>query len=120
MRTSLIAGLMLIVCANQGTAQTDLETALSANFTMPGCREARPAATGEQDYLFLQGLCHGKLQGVVDTAQAARAICPHGGVADYDQALRAVVQFIDARPNQGNQRFTKLALEALRAAWPCR
>ena len=127
MRTLMVVGLMLILGANQARAETDLERARastkrieSATFTMPGCHEARPATTSEQDYLFLQGLCHGKMQGVIDTAQATRSVCPPDGVADYEQALHIVVKYIDGRLNQGDQRFTRLAFEALRAAWPCR
>jgi hypothetical protein len=36
------------------------------------------------------------------------------------QAVRIVVQFIDARPARLHERFTLLALEALTAAWPCK
>jgi hypothetical protein len=31
-----------------------------------------------------------------------------------------VVKYIDERPERMHERFTKLAYEALKAAWPCK
>jgi Rap1a immunity proteins len=34
--------------------------------------------------------------------------------------ILTVIKYIDARPQRMNERFAKLAYEALKAAWPCK
>jgi hypothetical protein len=36
------------------------------------------------------------------------------------EVVRVVVEYIHARPERMDERFTTLALEALRGAWPCK
>jgi hypothetical protein len=36
------------------------------------------------------------------------------------EVVRVVVEFIHARPERMEERFTTLALEALTATWPCK
>jgi Rap1a immunity proteins len=45
--------------------------------------------------------------------------CPPKGVTS-GQALRVVVTYIDAIPARMHENFKYLAVEALRAAWPCK
>jgi hypothetical protein len=85
----------------------------SANVTMRGCREV--IADSGKDY-FLQGVCSGI---VVGLPFASPDICaPSEGTPE--QAIRVVVKYIDDRPARLNEKFLPLALEALRAAWPCK
>jgi hypothetical protein len=54
-----------------------------------------------------------------DTGAALKQICaPHGVI--LNDAVRVVVDFICARPERMDERFTALALEALTAAWACK
>jgi hypothetical protein len=39
---------------------------------------------------------------------------------DAEQGVRVVVAYIEKRPERAGEDFTTLALEALRAKWPCR
>jgi hypothetical protein len=44
--------------------------------------------------------------------------CPPGDT-QAEQGVRAVVAYIEKRPERGWEDFTTVALEALRASWPC-
>jgi hypothetical protein len=106
-------------------AKADVDTS-SANWLMPGCRafiSDSPDATipnaSRNAALLLQGLCAGNVEGVWDTAFRFGEVCsPEGAI--NEQAVRVVVQYIDARPARMQERFAGLALEALIAAWPCK
>jgi hypothetical protein len=45
-------------------------------------------------------------------------IAPAGEI--HGQSIRVVVKYIDDRPERQHEDFMALALEALRAAWPCK
>jgi Rap1a immunity proteins len=59
---------------------------------------------------FLDGLSFG-LEG--------RDFCPPREVTT-GQGVAVVVKYIEARPKRMHERFGDLALEALKAAWPCK
>jgi len=85
---------------------------------MPGCRgwldnnKPTPRPTEALD----EGICVGMIQGL---AYAAPRICPPD-VYTTGQALRVVVLYIEGKPARLHEDFMALALEALRAAWPCK
>jgi Rap1a immunity proteins len=85
----------------------------SANFVMPGCRAFLTDDEGAG--LFLEGWCGGLVSGLVESESncAPSAVTPR-------QLVRVVVQYVDARPARMHESFKKLALEALKAAWPCK
>jgi hypothetical protein len=87
----------------------------SANFVMPGCRNA----VSEQ-YGFLEGYCTGIVVGIIGIGGAPGACLAVPDAVTSSQAVRVVIVYIDARPARMHEHFTELALEALRAAWPCR
>lgn len=107
---ALCAGSILL----PAVASAQVEPA-SATWIMPGCRAAiaeprsRPA-----DYD--QGLCTGIVRGI---SYVDLDMCAPGKVT-LGQMLRVVVRYIDMRPERQHENFVLLALEALRAAWPCR
>jgi hypothetical protein len=113
-RLVAVACLMLAMPVTSAQSQTDTS---SANAVMPGCRSwlARDQRVNDLD----QGLCAGQVEGIWGTAIALDRVCSPKGVI-LGQAIRVVVQFIDARPARMHERFTWLALEALIAAWPCK
>jgi hypothetical protein len=93
----------------------------SANEDMPGCRahiamiDKKPYETSSS-FFFQQGYCMGTIQGIFS---ALMDICAPPGVTKT-QMIRVVVKYIDDRPARLNEDFNALAVEALRAAWPCK
>ena len=89
--------------------------ATTANELIPHCRawlENVTTGKGVMD----QSICFGIVRGI---AFAAPNVCRPDGVTS-GQALRVVVQYIEQRPARMHEDFEKLALEALRVAWPCK
>jgi Ssp1 endopeptidase immunity protein Rap1a len=109
--TCVIATVGLILLA-QARAEEDMG---SAGHLLPACHLAASGAASE---LYLQGICVGQVEGVLDTAQAAGTVCPPRG-ASNGLAVAEVVRYIDAHTARKNERFTALALSALKAVWPC-
>jgi hypothetical protein len=109
----LVLGLpVLLVVTMEGAEAREM----SANNIMPGCRSA---LTREAKDYPAQGYCQGLVRGVWDMAKVAGNVCGPNG-ATNEQGVRVVVEYIDqANPARLRERFTHLALEALRAAWPC-
>jgi Rap1a immunity proteins len=83
--------------------------ATSANYIVPDCRASIGPA-------LRQGRCSGIVEGFVF---AGKDVCAPRA-ATTEQAVRIVVQYIDKIPERQHEDFRKLAVEALRAAWPCR
>jgi Rap1a immunity proteins len=71
--------------------------------------------------VFMEGMCLGVLQGMSGVARALpadiRSCQPPGN--PYKDLLAVVVRFLDAHPERLHESFGKLALEALREAYPC-
>ena len=104
---------LLLLNAVISTASAQQETA-SANRRMPGCRGA--VTPNDNSDRFLKGVC----TGAVDALMAAvDDICPPPQ-ATIGQALRVVVKYIDDRPARLHEDFKSLAVEAMRASWPCK
>src|SRR5262245_3262642 len=85
----------------------------SANTVMKGCRSY--IAGDRYNEPFLQGVCTGEIDAIVDLS---RSCAPNGST--LGQAVRVVAAYIDARPARSHEDFSTLALEALKDAWPCR
>lgn len=120
--------LMALMITTAAAAEEETE---SANFLLPYCKIA-PVQAGNK--AFLVGRCVGLVQGIADTlglAKEANAkeangerlnpLCvdrPKG--ANTDQAVKVVVRYGDAHPEQTRAPFTVIAALALTEAWPCR
>jgi hypothetical protein len=107
-----LRGIIVIAAAMLSSGAAFADTT-SANATMPGCREflvrdSRKEAWG-------QPYCVGVIVGLMMVSDNS---CGPPN-ATTNQIIRVVVQYIDARPARMHEDFRKLALEALRAAWPC-
>jgi hypothetical protein len=85
----------------------------SANDVMPGCRAV---VEDKNTNIYMRGYCLGLISGVYSMSQG---ICAPAEVTN-SQLARVVVQYIDARPARMHEDFKKFALEAMKAAWPCR
>ena len=107
-RIVLITALIL----SSGSAFAEEDTT-SANYLMPGCRNL---LTENNSRTYLQGVCAGLISALfymsVDT-------CPPAGVTRA-KINRVVVQHIASRPARMQEDFKDLALEAMKAAWPCK
>jgi Rap1a immunity proteins len=87
----------------------------SATWVMPGCR-TYVSDTGWNENGFKAGICTGIVRGI--SYMDGGGMCTPEAVTQ-DQRVRVVAHYIDARPARQHESFTKLAVEALRAAWPC-
>jgi len=105
--------LIIALIMNYGLAfAEDINT---ANNRIVGCRaylQAKAAPTFDFD----AGVCSGIVEGVGDKTLD---VCAPAS-ATKEQAVQVVVQYIDSRPARLHDDFRALALEALRAAWPCK
>jgi hypothetical protein len=68
---------------------------------------------------FRYGVCLGEVVGVWHAAAWSGWVCSPPGAIN-DEAVRIVIQYIDARPARLHEDFALLAAEALKVAWPCR
>ena len=94
----------------------------SADYVMPGCRDAASLITlskvGEsEEEASLMGFCAGIVVGLSFNGQAYGICVPPGTTAQ--QATSVVVQYIDGQPARIHEAFNCLAVDALRANWPC-
>ena len=102
-RIVLITALIL----SSGSAFAEEDTT-SANYLMPGCRNLLT----ENNSSVCAGLVSALFYMSVDT-------CPPAGVTRA-KINRVVVQYIASRPARMQEDFKDLALEAMKAAWPCK
>ena len=63
--------------------------------------------------------CSGIIEGL-SYRDDGKTVCPPKGSVTNGQMIRVVVKYIDDRPERQQEYFKVLALEAFRAAWPCK
>jgi len=100
----------LILATQPASAEEDMD---SAEYIMPGCRQFLVSNT---PFHFLDGNCNG----VVDDIEFASADLCAPRDSTLRDAVRVVVQYIDAQPDRQQESFRALAREALTVAWPCK
>jgi hypothetical protein len=103
--------------------------AASANEVLPACKlylsiVDRHGAAREAEVVHLMdaGECLGAVYAMLNVSQALAEpfkACPPADTQP-EQGVRAVVAYIEKRPERGREDFIRLALEAFRASWPCR
>jgi hypothetical protein len=110
----IVAALML----SGGPVSAEKDTT-SANYVMRGCRGFL-TDEGTHTEPFLEGWCAGIVHAALNYLAGDNGNhCPPNGVT-VGQSVRVVVRYIDARPARMHEDFKKLALEAMKAAWPCK
>ena len=124
MTTRATARLVAVACLliALGTARVHSQPEGSANAIMPGCvvdLTPAPRRRGPVPTPVEAGECLGEVDGIVETARKFGEVCPPPDVTT-GQAVHVVVQYINARPERMHEQFSRLALEALTAAWPCK
>ena len=102
--------------------------AASANDVLPACKLYlsvldRHGAAKETEIVHLMdaGECLGAVYALLNVSRALTEplkFCPPSN-AQPDQGVRVVVTYIEKSPERAHDDFTVLALEALRAMWPC-
>lgn len=94
------------------------ENLASANSYLPGCRDfiVDNWAGGARE-AYQRGQCSGFIAGLIYEA-AGTSFCMPPGVT-YEQGVRIVIAYIEARPQRLQESFGLLAREALMAVWPC-
>jgi hypothetical protein len=93
------------------------EDTFSANYWLPHCKEYLAAK-----YSAHALTCLGQVAALMQTGpilQPTLTFCAPVGVT-AEQALRVVVQTLEAHPEKLQANFAGLAIGALRQAWPCR
>jgi hypothetical protein len=103
--------------------------AASAIEVLPACKlylaiidRHGAARESEIAHLMDAGECLGAVYAMLNVSEALPEplkACPPADTQP-DKGVRAVVAFIEKRPERSRENFTKLALEALRSNWPCR
>ena len=102
--------------------------AASANEVLPACKlylsvVDRHGAVGQSEipHLMDAGECLGAvyvLLTVAHTLPKPLKFCPPVAF-EAERGVRVVVAYIEDRPERTREDFTMLALETLRAKWPC-
>ena len=116
--SSIIVIALLLNCRIASTQQDQY----SANSIMADCREEAaviPFSNPSNEHSDLAHFCLGIIVGVSYMGRSDGTICVPVGVT-REQAVRAVVQYIDGQPARMNENFVPLAIEALQATWPCK
>jgi hypothetical protein len=120
---ALILGIALaLVLDVSALAQDDKFT---AKYLLPYCRDAitNKAPTVPSDAV-MQGMCVGMIDALdflmsqLPAEDKEYRSCPPSD-ATLKQTVQVVMKYIDERPERMNESFKKLAIEAIREAWPC-
>jgi hypothetical protein len=117
-----VIALIMAMIFNGGIAVAE-PNQTSADYVMSGCRDAATLITfsnvreSEEDASRM-GFCAGIVVGLSFMGQPYGICVPAGTTAQ--QATSIVVQYIDGQPaRETHEDFNSLAVEALRANWPC-
>jgi hypothetical protein len=88
---------------------------VSAAYVLDGCKDKEKPTS--------QGRCLGQIEiilflGFADSLAPKAKFCPPDG-ATVAQTQKVILKYIEDRPQRLHEPFMFLALEAVRAAWPC-
>jgi Ssp1 endopeptidase immunity protein Rap1a len=117
MRLSILVSAMVLTVP--ALAQSD--PSASTGSMLPHCRDwidrvpTKPADTS------LAGICAGTVAAALHYStllEAPYKSCPPKGTTN-GQAIGAVVRYLEAHPEVGDQDFRMQTLSALRTTWPC-
>ena len=134
MRALISSALMVLTITTAGAA----ENPRSASYILPACRDAIARANSSSP--FLQGYCMGIVSEIshmgLMVALTQNFTSYTNGVPEpmirkmlclvapddvtTDQMVRVVVTYFEKHPTRMHEDFRDLALEALRAEWPCK
>jgi Rap1a immunity proteins len=123
MRALIFGIAMGLALATSAPAQQNDK--FTAKYLLPYCRDAmnNKAPTLSSDAV-MQGMCVGMVDALdflmsdLPAEDKEYRSCPPSD-ATLKQTVQVVIAYIDARPERMNESFKKLAIEAIRDAWPC-
>jgi hypothetical protein len=123
MRFSHLAVVGLVMSLSSASAET-----ASVTDVLPACKlflsiMDRQGTVREADVVHLMdaGECLGAVYAMLNLSTALTEplrFCPPND-AEAEQAVRAIVAYVEKIPERAREDFMTLALEALRATWPC-
>lgn len=125
MKLNAPLGVMFMACSMLPTQAT--ATSEDTNQLVDGCRLLISITSGVSDSglstnaALWMGKCSGMLEVAVDLGPRLTErlrYCPPGA-ATYQQAAKVYVKFVDAHPERLHELPLILALDSLKAAWPC-
>jgi hypothetical protein len=120
LRTLISSAMLALAVTTARAAEPD---GYSGNFMLPYCKDYLSGS----DTLDV-GFCAGVVEGIgymaailqmSSTPGAGPPLCVPKGVT-RGQTVRAVVNYIEARPKRMDEPFWQLTFEALLDAWPCK
>jgi Rap1a immunity proteins len=116
-----VLGAIALMIFNCGVAVAE-PNQTSADYVMSGCRDAASLIAfsnvrESEEEAYRKGLCAGIIVGLSFIGQPFGICVPSGTTAQ--QATSVVVQYIDGQPARIHEDFNPVAVEALRANWPC-
>ena len=116
-----VLGAIALMIFNCGVAVAE-PNQTSADYVMSGCRDAASLIAfsnvrESEEEAYRKGLCAGIIVGLSFIGQP-QGICVPAGTTT-EQATSIVVQYIDGQPARIHEDFNRIAVEALRAHWPC-
>ncbi len=105
-----VAVALLLAGVGEAQGQRTFET---GNDYIRNCQQAQTSARGN----FGQGVCMGVIGGIFYWSESFEACTPEG--ANWGQALRVVVGYMERNPARLHLSFPEIVVEAMREAWPC-
>ena len=116
-----VLGAIAVMTLNCGVAVAGPKLT-SADYVMPGCREAASLITfsktaESEEQVSLTGFCAGIVVGLSFMGQPYGICVPADTTSQ--QVTSIVVQYIDGQPARIHEDFNPFAVEALRSYWPC-
>jgi len=108
----------LLVCFAMTASSGAHADPLSGAAMLPGCKAFLSHSNSDQA---AQGACSGAVSAHLFYTTVVRpemASCPPEQTT-ADQAVRVVVEFLEANPQRLDEYFHWLVVHALRQAWPC-
>jgi hypothetical protein len=128
----LAAACIALLVVTGHAQEQERQRGFTANEVMKGCRASVAGPTsGDATISYWRGVCVGTVHSLTMMAEALTLagaskfpVCPprRQGQTDWTigQSVRVVAKYIDDRPNRLHESFSKLAIEALAEAWPCK
>jgi hypothetical protein len=116
----LVLGIIAVMILSCGVAVAGPNQP-SASYFMPGCRDAASLITfsvrESEEEVARMNFCAGIVVGLSFMGELHGICVPPDTTSE--QTASIVVQYIDGQPARTDEDFRSLAIEALRANWPC-
>jgi Rap1a immunity proteins len=121
-RIAIICGALVLSVITSEAAEIDTE---SATYVLPGCKALLALTEGREMLDTSSALGAGYCMGVLNTLPEIyfwrdKCSIQFPEIFSVQQMTLIVVRYIETHPERMHVRFSILAEDALRDAWPCR